>query len=342
MRHLLNTIYILSPNAFLKKDGENLVVTIENIEKMRVPIHNIESVISMSYMGASVGAMSLCTQNNVKLTFLSPSGRYIGSLDGITRGNVLLRRTQYRIADKEEESAHIASIFIAGKIANHRAVLARFCRDYDPKDEAEKRLKDVILNLKAEQKKLLEVKNRMYIVGVEGNAARLYFSVFDYLILNPAFSFTGRYRRPPRDMVNALLSFFYTLLAHDVTAALESVGLDPYVGFLHTDRPGRAGLALDLMEELRAYLVDRFILSVINKKQISPKDFLSQGENAFLLREDARKNLITLWQKRKKEEITHPFLKEKMPIGLLPYIQAQLLARHLRGDLDEYPVFLIR
>lgn len=342
MRRLLNTLYILSPNAYLSKNGENLIVRIEQDEAMRLPIHNIEGVISFSRMGASPGAMHLCVQNGIKLTFLSPTGRYIGSLEGGIKGNVLLRRTQYRLADDNVCSAHLASVFIAGKIANHRAVLARFCRDHQPEEGVEKQIKEIILQLKEEQKKLANVADRMTVMGIEGNAAKLYFSVFNHLILNADFPFSGRHKRPPKDMVNALLSFFYTLLAHDVRAALESVGLDPFVGFLHVDRPGRAGLALDMMEELRAYIVDRFVLSVINKRQISSKDFLTQGENGILLKEDTRKALIKLWQQRKRDELTHPFLREKIPIGLIPYVQAQLLARHLRGDLDEYPVFLIQ
>ncbi|SUB78267.1 type I-C CRISPR-associated endonuclease Cas1c [Porphyromonas macacae] len=342
MRRLLNTLYILTPDAYLQKDGENVVVRINNTEAMRIPIHNIESIISFSRVGASPGVMHLCVQNGVKLTFLSPTGRYIGSLEGGIKGNVLLRRTQYRIADDEVCSSHIASIFIAGKIANHRAVLARYVRDHQPSELVYHEIKDVIEELKSEQKKLSAITDRKSVMGVEGHSAKLYFSVFAHLLLNNEFSFNGRYKRPPKDMVNALLSFFYTLLAHDVRAALESVGLDPFVGFLHVDRPGRPSLALDLMEELRAYLVDRFVLSVINKRQISPQDFLPQGENSIILKEETRKTLITLWQKRKKDEITHPFLGEKTPVGLLPYIQAQLLARHLRGDLDEYPVFLIQ
>lgn len=342
MKRLLNTLYILSPNAYLCKDGENLVIRINDVEAMRIPIHNLESVLSFSRVGASPGAMYLCVHNGIKLTFLSPTGRYIGSLEGAIRGNVLLRRTQYRVADDEIASTHIASIFIAGKIMNQRAVLSRFCRDHQPETMVEAQIKEVVQQLKEEQKKLANVSDRMAVMGIEGNAAKLYFSVFGHLILNADFPFSGRHRRPPKDIVNALLSFFYTILAHDVRAALESVGLDPFVGFLHVDRPGRPSLALDLMEELRAYLVDRFVLSVINKKQVTSKDFLAQGENGIILKDETRKALLSLWQKRKKDEITHPFLKERMPLGLLPYIQAQLLARHLRGDLDDYPVFLIQ
>lgn len=342
MKKLLNTLYILSPDGYLGKDGENLVIRINDVEALRIPIHNLESILSFSRTGASPGAMYLCVQNGIKLSFLSPTGRYIGSLEGGIKGNVLLRRTQYRIADDELTSTHIAAIFIAGKIANQRAVLSRLLRDHPLTNTTTEAIREVILQLKYEQKRIGSLRDRQSILGVEGNAAKLYFSVFEHLILNPEFPFTGRHKRPPKDMVNALLSFFYTILSLDVRSALESVGLDPFVGFLHVDRPGRPSLGLDLMEELRAYLVDRFVLSLINKKQISPKDFLSQGENGIILKEDARKKLLTLWQRRKKEEITHPFLKEKMPLGLLPYIQALLLSRYLRGDINDYPIFLIQ
>ncbi|MDO4722333.1 type I-C CRISPR-associated endonuclease Cas1c [Porphyromonas circumdentaria] len=342
MKKLLNTLYILSPDGYLCKDGENLVVRINDVEALRIPIHNLESILSFSRTGASPGAMYLCVQNGIKLSFLSPTGRYIGSLESGIKGNVLLRRTQYRIADDELTSTHIAAIFIAGKIANQRAVLSRLLRDHPLTNTTTEAIREVILQLKYEQKRIGSLRDRQSILGVEGNAAKLYFSVFEHLILNPEFPFTGRHKRPPKDMVNALLSFFYTILSLDVRSALESVGLDPFVGFLHVDRPGRPSLGLDLMEELRAYLVDRFVLSLINKKQISPKDFLSQGENGIILKEDARKKLLTLWQRRKKEEITHPFLKEKMPLGLLPYIQALLLSRYLRGDINDYPIFLIQ
>lgn len=341
MKQLLNTLYVLTPNAYLQKDGENIVVRVEEEEKFRIPIQNIESVVSFSYLGASPGVMRLCMNHGVKLSFHTPYGAYIGCLVGESHGNVLLRRTQYRIADDEATSSHFAAIFIAGKIANHCAVLSRFCRDHHPDESLESRIKETIRQLKEIQKSLHSQSNRASVMGAEGAAAQRYFSVFQYLILNKDFPFNGRSKRPPKDAVNALLSFFYTLLSHDVKAALESVGLDAYVGFLHTDRPGRAGLALDLMEELRAYMIDRFVLSIINKRQVSPSDFFSQGENGIILKEDARRELLTLWQKRKKEIITHPYLKEKIPIGLLPYVQSLLLARCLRGDLDDYPVFLI-
>lgn len=342
MRKLLNTLYILTPNAYLQKDGENVVVRIDDKESFRIPIHNIEAIISFSYMGASPGLMQLCTSHGVKISFHTPSGRFIGSVEGPIRGNVLVRRTQYRYADDESTSTFYATAFVAGKIANQRAVLARFIRDHHPEGNALSQISEAIDQLRLLIRTLPRRSSRGEVMGIEGAAAQIYFGVFDYLILNRSFSFSGRSKRPPRDEVNVLLSFFYTLLSHDTRAALEAVGLDPYVGFLHTDRPGRPSLALDLMEELRAYLVDRFVLSIINKRQVTTSDFIRQGENGIILKEEARKELIGLWQKRKKDELTHPYLNERIPLGLLPHTQAMLLARSLRLELDDYPAFLIQ
>lgn len=342
MRKLLNTLYVLSSNAYLQKDGENVVVRIDDNETFRIPIINLESIVSFSYLGASPGLMNLCTQHGVNLSFHTPNGKYIGSLEGEVRGNVLLRRTQFRFADDESMSAHYAAAFVAGKVANQRAVLSRFLRDHHPEDVVAEQIQEVVRQLKILIRTLSRRSNRAEVMGVEGAAAQLYFGVFEHLILNKEFSFDGRSRRPPKDAVNTLLSLFYTMLAHDVRSALSSVGLDPYVGFLHSDRPGRPGLALDLMEELRAYMVDRFVLSLINRRQVSSLDFVVYGENGIRLKEDKRKELIRLWQKRKKESLTHPYLNERIPLGLLPHTQAMLLARVIRGELEDYPVFLIQ
>ena len=342
MRKLLNTLYVLSPNAYLQKDGENVVVRIDDQESFRIPIINLESIISFSYLGASPGLMNLCTRCGVTLSFHTPRGQYIGSLEGEVRGNVLLRRTQFRYADDEVMSSHYAAAFIAGKIANQRSVLARFLRDHRPEDSVSIRLQEVITQLKILIQTLSRRSSRAQVMGVEGTAAQLYFGVFQHLILNKEFSFSGRSKRPPKDAINTLLSLFYTMLSHDVRSALNSVGLDPYVGFLHTDRPGRPSLALDLMEELRAYMVDRFVLSIVNKRQVRPSDFIEYGEEEIRLRDETCKDLIGLWQKRKKEEITHPYLNERIPLGLLPYTQAMLLAKAVRGELEDYPVFLIQ
>lgn len=340
MRKLLNTLYVTTANSYLSKDGLNVVISVDQVEVFRIPIINIESIVTFGYMGVSPGLMKLCVDNGVALVFLTPNGQYISRVQGGTKGNVLLRTRQYKCADDETYSLHLASIFIAGKIRNSRYVLSRYIRDYG-EDEL---VSYTIKSLEYKQKSSLLATNKDELRGIEGSAANSYFDVFDKFILNQKedFTFHGRSRRPPKDAVNALLSLSYTLLANDVAAALETVGLDPYVGFMHTLRPGRESLALDLMEELRAYICDRFVLSLINRRQICKRDFVYQGENGVVLTDDGRKIFLTAWQKRKKEEITHPYLNEKVPIGLLPYAQAMLLARFLREDLDDYPVFIAK
>lgn len=341
MKPLLNTLYVLTPDVYLRKERENVVILREETEVFRIPIINLESIVCFNYMGASPGVMKLCVDHGVALCFLSPAGRFIASISGPVKGNVLLRRAQYRRADDEEASARVAARFIAGKVANSRAVLSRYCRDHHPGEEVGESIREVMRELKATLGDLPRLTTRASVMGAEGYAAKAYFSVFGRMILNDRFAFSERSKHPPTDEVNALLSFFYTILANDVKSALESVGLDPYVGFLHTDRPGRASLASDLMEELRAYMADRFVLSLINNHQVKPGDFVVQGENGFLLKEEKRKELLAEWQKRKRGELTHPFLGEKIPLGLLPFIQATLLARFLRGELEDYPAFLM-
>ncbi|MCH4156625.1 MAG: type I-C CRISPR-associated endonuclease Cas1c [Muribaculaceae bacterium] len=338
MRKLLNTLYITTPESYLKKDGENLVITVKDNEIFRIPIHNIESVVMFSYMGASPGAMKLCCDNNVGLCFLTPNGQFIARMSGPIRGNVLLRTRQFEFSNDARFSLHIARVFIAGKIQNYRNIVQRHLRDYGSNTDIELASKELAVC----QRKALHCDDKETLLGIEGEAANTYFSTFHHLILQQkeSFTFNGRNRRPPKDPVNSMLSFIYTLLAHDVQSALETVGLDPYVGFFHTLRPGRASLALDIMEEFRAYLGDRLVLSMINKKQINIHDF-SWKNNEVLMTDKCRKEILTNWQKRKKDTILHPFLKEKIEIGLLPYVQAMLLARYLRGDLNDYPVFII-
>ena len=340
MRKLLNTLYVTTPEAYLSKDGLNVVITVKQEEVFRIPIINIEGIVSFGYMGASPGLMKLCVDNNVSLTFLSPQGKFIARVQGPTRGNVLLRTEQYRLSENEDFTLHISKLFIGGKIQNYRNILRRYERDYGSNDE----IAAAVQALEVRKRDLNRVQDLNQLRGIEGDAASVYFSVFHYLILNQKsdFPFNGRNRRPPKDAVNAMLSFVYTLIANDVAAALETVGLDPYVGFLHALRPGRTSLALDVMEELRAYLGDRLVLSLINRRQVSAKDFLFQGDESVIMTDSCRKVLLTAWQARKKEMIVHPYLNEKIPIGLLPYVQSMLLARYLRGDLDDYPVFLIR
>lgn len=340
MRKLLNTLYVTTPDAYLSKDGLNVVITVKQEEVFRIPIINIEGIVTFGYMGASPGVMKLCAENGVSLTFLSPQGHFIARVQGPTRGNVLLRTEQYRLSENKNFVLHISKLMIGGKIQNYRNILKRFERDYGGNDD----IISAVQILAARKRDLNKVQDLNQLRGIEGDAASVYFAVFPNLILSQKsdFPFNGRNRRPPRDAVNAMLSFVYTLIANDVSAALETVGLDPYVGFLHAIRPGRTSLALDIMEELRAYLGDRMVLSLINRRQVNAKDFLHQGDESVVMTDSCRKTLLTAWQARKKEFIVHPYLNEKIPIGLLPYVQAMLLARYLRGDLDDYPVFLIR
>ncbi len=343
MRKMLNVLYVTNPEAYLSKDGENLVVKVGSGEVFRTPIHYLEGIVTFGYMGASPALLGMCVEKGVTVSFLTDYGKHLATIQGIPHGNVLLRRKQYRLADQEPESAELASAFIIGKIANCRTVLRRYISDYGDKvetGEIEKVGKLMARNVIKLSKRpdLDEVR------GIEGETARLYFSVFDQLIVNQKnhFFLRGRSRRPPRDKVNALLSFLYTLLLHETKSAILTVGLDPYVGFLHRDRPGRLGLALDLMEEFRPYMADRLALSLINRQQLTGSDFIEKESGGVILKDNARKVVLEAWQKRKSEVLTHPFLDEKIPVGLLPYSQALLLARHLRGDVDRYPPFVWR
>lgn len=340
MRKLLNTLYITTPDAYLSKDGMNVVVSVKSKELFRIPIINIEGIVTFGFMGASPGLMKLCSDNNVSLTFLSPNGRFICRIQGQTKGNVLLRKKQYKLSEQEDWALHVAQIMIAGKIQNQRSVLRRFIRDYGNNQQVEEAA-NALDNFKRNTRLSTD---KLSLMGIEGMAANKYFEVFPSLLTQQIdqFPFGGRSRRPPKDAVNAMLSLAYTLLTNDITAALETVGLDPYVGFLHTLRPGRASLALDMTEELRAYMGDRFVLSLINRRQISPSDFLCQGEQGVTLTEEGRRTFLTAWQTRKKETIIHPYLNEKIPVGLIPHAQAMLIARFIRGEVDDYPVFLIK
>lgn len=340
MRKLLNTLYVTTPEAYLSKDGLNVVVSVKQQEVFRIPAINIEGIVTFGYMGASPGLMKLCSDSGISITFLSPNGRFVSRVQGATHGNVLLRKAQYALSDDEEWSLHVAKLMIAAKIQNYRNILRRYIRDYGDCLEVD----DAVRVLDANKRYALHAEDKTKLMGFEGIASNAYFEVLSKLILNQkeAFPFNGRNRRPPKDAVNAMLSLAYTLIANDCASALETVGLDPYVGFLHALRPGRTSLALDIMEEFRAYLGDRFVLSLINKRQISPKDFLYQGDSGVILTDSGRKTFITSWQNRKRETIIHPYLNEKVEIGLLPYVQAMMLARYIRKDIDDYPVFLIK
>lgn len=340
MRKLLNTLYVTTPDAYLSKDGQNVVVYVKQKEIFRIPSINIEGIVTFGYMGASPGVMKLCCDNGISLTFLSPNGRFISRIQGGTKGNVLLRKAQYHLSDDEDWSLHVARLMIAGKIQNYRNILRRFIRDYGEHEDVNM----AVSVMESAKRDALSAKDKTMLIGYEGLASNAYFEVLPVLILNQKkeFQFSGRNRRPPKDAVNAMLSFAYTLIANDYIAALETVGLDPYVGFLHTLRPGRASLALDMMEELRAYLGDRFVLSLINKRQITSKEFLSQGDNGVVMTDKGKEVFISAWQARKRDVITHPYLNEKIEIGLLPYAQSMLMARFIRQDIDDYPVFLIK
>lgn len=328
------------PEAYLACEGENVLIKVKDETQFRIPVHNLEGIVCFGFAGASPKLMHLCCERGVALSFLTAYGKFMGRVTGNVSGNVLLRRMQYRWSDDVAISSRLARRFIAAKIVNSRAVLHRVLRDHAAVVD-KKSLENVLRCLARMPDRLEKATDGNMIRGIEGEAAHLYFSNFNQLILNQqeAFFMLRRNRRPPTDRINALLSFLYTLLTHEVVAALESVGLDPQVGFLHRDRPGRPSLALDVMEELRPHFADRLAVTMINRNQISAKGFVVKENNAVIMDDDTRKEVLMVWQKRKQEEITHPYLEEKIPLGLVPYVQAMLLARHIRGDLEDYPPF---
>lgn len=341
MKRHLNTLYVVSDGAYVAKESETVVVRVEGEARLQLPILTIGSIVCFGRVSCSPALMNFCSERNVAISFLSTHGRFLAKVVGPIHGNVLLRREQYRRADEAGGSLAIAVPVIAAKVMNGRTSILRALRDRPAADGAEA-MKQACGTLSALVGQLSLCDSVDSARGVEGAAARTYFAAFDAMIVQQKeeFFFRERTRRPPLDRVNALLSFVYTLLMHDVVAALECVGLDPAVGFLHRDRPGRPGLALDLMEELRTWLADRFVLSLINLRQITADDFETLENGAVVMHGDGRKRLLAAYQRRKQEELSHPFLEEKVTIGLIPYIQAQLLARHLRGDLDGYPPFI--
>jgi CRISPR-associated protein Cas1 len=344
VRRQLNTLYVTTEGAWLHKDGANIVMEVERKERARLPVHMLESLVCFGRVLVSPPLLGYCAEQGICTSFLTPNGRFLARVEGPVSGNVLLRRQQYRASDNPPLCAAIVRNVLLGKLHNQRAVLGRALRDHGskllPEDEAA--LTHAYKRLDRIADKLMPEADLNLLRGYEGEAAQAYFGVFDHLIRvnSPAMRFKSRSRRPPLDAVNALLSFLYTLVTHDCRSALESVGLDPAVGFLHRDRPGRPSLALDLLEEFRPLLADRLALSLINRKQVGERDFQFMDNGAVLLTEAARKTVLTAYQERKREELRHVFIEEKAAIGLFPFIQAQLLARHLRGDLDAYPPFL--
>ncbi len=343
MRKMLNTLYVTTQGAYLHKEGETVVVKVEHESRLRLPVHTLSSIVCFGNVLCSPFLLGHCAENGVAVSFMTEYGKFLARVQGPIPGNVLLRREQYRRADSEKSSAVLARMFVLGKVANSRVILHRALRDHRGKT-AETDIKRVCQLLSRYSKRLIQEEDLDTVRGIEGRTARDYFDQFNHLIVSQQedFIFAGRNRRPPRDRVNCLLSFVYTLLYHDARSALESVGLDPAVGFLHRDRPGRLGLALDLVEEFRAMLADRLVLSLINLGQVKKKGFTVTESGAVKMDDDTRKTLLVSYQKRKQEEIEHPFLQEKIPVGMLMFAQAQLLSRYLRGDLDGYPPFLWR
>lgn len=344
MKRLLNTLYVTTQGAWLARDRENVLVRVEQETRIRLPIHTLGSIVGFGQVSASAPLMGLCAERGVSLSFFTEHGRFLARVEGPVSGNVLLRRAQYRASDDPQSAADIAATLIAAKIANSRFVMQRSLRDR-PDGAAREPVQEAVNHLATLLRQVRSVSMGLDTVrGYEGAAARAYFDVFDHFILgdDDAFRFEGRNRRPPRDAANALLSFIYTLLRHDIAAGLEGVGLDPAVGFLHRDRPGRPALALDLMEELRAPLADRLMLALINRKQVKPRGFTVTESGAVSMDGDTRKTVLVAWQERKRETVRHPYLGETVEIGLIPHLQARLLANFLRGDLDAYPAFIWR
>jgi CRISPR-associated protein Cas1 len=340
VKKLLNTLFVTTEGAALRKDGENIVAEVEGEERARVPLHRLGSVVVFGAIFVSPPLIQALASGGITLVLLDRAGRFQARVEGPVAGNVLLRRTQYRVA--ETAPTEIVRSIVAAKIANQRAVLQRAIRDHGgDQDEAEGTAMQSAVDrlariLRSIERPELDVDA---LRGVEGEGAQVYFGVFDHMLRSPdpEIRFRGRSRRPPLDPVNAVLSFVYTLLTHDCRSAAEGVGLDPAVGFLHRDRPGRPSLALDLMEELRPALADRLVLSLINRRQLRATDFETRDGGAVTLSDDGRRTVLTAWTERKKEERRHPFLDETAPLGLVPHLQALLLARHLRGDIDAYP-----
>lgn len=338
MKKLLNTLYITRPDCYLHKERETVVIKQGDAKLAQFPMLALQNILCFGQVSVSPALMAACLDANVGLSFFTDFGKFQAQVMGMPKGNVLLRRTQYRWADDEEKAVSVARLMVAAKVGNGRAVLLREQRNHGENADLAKAAQ----MLAALLENIRHARSVPQLMGLEGEAASVYFGVFAHLLRSPGFEFCGRVRRPPADPVNALLSFAYVLLASECASALAGVGLDPYVGFLHQDRPGRKSLALDLMEELRAPMADRFVLTLINRGQIKTTDFVTEASGAVRLKDDARKALLTAYQERKKETLRHPYLEESIELGLLPHAQALLLARHLRGDMERYTPFVVR
>lgn len=341
MKQLLNTLYVTTQGAYLSKDGEAVSVEVERETKLRVPIQTLGAIVCFGRVSCSPFLMGFCGERGVGLSFFSERGRFLARVQGPVSGNVLLRREQYRWADRPEKSAAIARAVVLAKVANCRTVLQRGIRD-KPDTAGAQDMEAAVRRLGRIIDEVSSAESVDEIRGHEGDAARVYFGAFDHLITSSKdeFFLKERSRRPPLDNMNALLSFIYTVLVHDVASALEGVGLDPAVGYLHRDRPGRPSLALDLMEELRPVIAERLALSLINRRQIKGSGFRTSESGGVVMDEASRKEVLVAYQQRKQEEIQHPFLGERVAFGLTPHLQATLLARFIRGDIDGYPCFL--
>jgi CRISP-associated protein Cas1 len=338
LKKLLNTLYITRSECYLHKERETVVIKQGDNKLGQFPMLALQNILCFGQVSVSPGLMAACLESGVGLSFFTEFGKFQAQVMGMPKGNVLLRRTQYRWADDEEKSVSVARLMIAAKVGNCRAVLMREQRNHGTSDaltHAAEKMAALLENIR-------HARNVPQLMGLEGEAASVYFGVFNSLLRSHGFEFSGRVRRPPGDPVNALLSFAYVLLASECASALAGVGLDPYVGFLHQDRPGRKSLALDLMEELRAPLADRFVLTLINRGQMKLDDFVTEASGAVRLKDDARKTFLTAYQERKKESLKHPYLEESIELGLLPHAQALLLVRHLRGDMQHYTPFAVR
>ena len=338
MKKLLNCLYITRQESYLHKERETIVIKQGDDKLGQFPALTIGNILCFGQVSVSPFLMGYCGEQGIGLSFYTEYGRFLARVQGKQTGNVLLRRAQYRWADDEEKSVSIARLMVAAKIANGRSVLLREVRNHGANPVLEAAAKHLASSLR----RIQHAKTVGEAMGIEGDAANTYFGVFNELLRGTGFAFGGRVRRPPTDPVNALLSYAYTLITHECASALQGVGLDPYVGFLHQDRPGRVSLALDLLEEFRASWADRFVLTLINRRQVQSNDFVTEASGAVRLTDDARKNLLVAWQERKQAEIMHPYLQEQVPIGLLPHCQAMLLARHIRGDTEYYPPYLVK
>jgi len=338
MKKLLNTLYITRQESYLHKERETIVIK-QNKEKLgQFPAISIANILCFGQVSVSPFLMGYCGEQGIGLAFYTEYGKFLARVQGKQTGNVLLRRAQYRWADDNEKSVNIARLMVAAKISNGRSVLMREIRNHGENEALSNAVSKLAVSLRRAQ----QASSVAEAMGIEGDAASAYFGVFNELLRGSDFVFNGRVRRPPTDAVNALLSYAYTLITHECSSALQGVGLDPYVGFLHQDRPGRVSLALDLLEEFRSPWADRFVLTLINRKQVKITDFITEASGAVRLTDDARKVLLTAWQERKQVEVMHPYLEEKVATGLLPHCQAMLLARHIRGDTEYYPPYIVK